>query len=77
MTYKTAWFCVGCKGELSWNQMMHNHGTCPLCGTRERFTGTVVDTFTRSYRVERIHPWWKFWKFEKTRRVFKESESSV
>jgi len=75
VTYKTAWFCSGCDGELSDRQRMYSYGRCPLCGFKDGRSVTIVKTTEKAYRLERLHPWWKFWKAEKFRRVFDETES--
>lgn len=63
--WRTAWFCVSCEQRLSWDQVMHSFGRCPMCGCKGRHAGTIVDTFERAYRVVRVEhasKWWQFWK---------------
>jgi len=54
---------------------MYSNGRCPLCGNKHANAGTIVKTTEKAYRLERLHPWWKFWKAEKFRRVFGATES--
>jgi DNA-directed RNA polymerase subunit RPC12/RpoP len=67
-TYRTAYFCVSCKEEMSFETMMHSHGRCPHCGFKHPSACTVVACFERGYYYKKINPWWKIWKkqFERT-----------
>lgn len=68
-TWKTAFFCAACDGELSQRAKMYSNGRCPLCGHKGPGARTIVANKERAYRVERIAPWWKLWT-ERTRRVY-------
>jgi len=57
--WQTAYFCVDCAEEMTWDQMMNSHGCCPYCGYKGPNADTVVDTYERSYKMVRIAPWWK------------------
>lgn len=35
--------CKRCHHQVSWQEKMHSHGTCPYCGNTSG--GTVVDTY--------------------------------
>lgn len=55
MTYNTAYFCSNCKHELTWDELVHNRGTCPHCGTSSN--GTCVDAIKAPYKlVPKKHP---------------------
>ena len=55
-------FCIACDKFLTEHQVMYSAGRCPLCGHKEPWTGTVVDTRERAVRhVYRRGPW--YWPF--------------
>jgi transcription initiation factor IIE alpha subunit len=54
--------CIECKKELSYGQVMHNHGVCPLCGKVS--DSTICDHEKKSRKVDekpRAKRWWLFW----------------
>ena len=70
--WKTAYFCVECKGEVSYYTRMHSYGRCPLCEYKGTHAGTIMDTKEVAYKRVRINPRYKFWK-PQFKRVWAES----
>ena len=58
---------------LVYNQRMYNDGCCPLCGHKEKNTGTIVATKETAYRYHIIkkRPWWKFWLSDEFTKVYR------
>ena len=63
-TFKTAFFCINCDGEVSHYTKMYSHGRCPLCGYKDPDAATIIKTTEKAYRMIR-RPWWKFWDYKK------------
>ena len=74
--WKTAWYCVSCKERLTWNERFDNDGRCPHCGFKGKYSGSIIDTFERGYRIVEIDspPWWKFWVKPTTKIEYKDEE---
>lgn len=41
------WVCTTCKEELTWDETVNSHGTCPFCGAMDEGTIVKTDEFSR------------------------------
>jgi DNA-directed RNA polymerase subunit RPC12/RpoP len=60
MSWITAWFCVNCDAEVSWETKMGSHGRCPHCGFKGDGAVSIMKTREEAREVEDV-PWWRFW----------------
>lgn len=59
--YKTAYFCVSCKEDLTYSEKMNSKGRCPKCGYKHHSAAAIVATTERGYRMVKV-PSGKWWK---------------
>jgi len=74
--FYTAWFCVNCHSELSYNNRMYSHGRCSACGYKGKNAGTIVDTYEKAYTIEKI-PSGKWWIPDKKVKKYKDINYSL
>lgn len=70
--YKSAYFCIACKEELTYNQKMDSNGRCPKCGFKSASAGTIVSVKERAYRWVKV-PSGKWWIPDKRIREFSDN----
>ncbi|MFK7921623.1 MAG: hypothetical protein AB8H47_06675 [Bacteroidia bacterium] len=58
MNFSSIEACVSCFEQLSEFEIHEFQGFCPKCG----FDSESLDCKTISVKVNRLTPWWQFWK---------------
>ena len=69
MKWKTEYKCISCDNVLTFHEKMNNFGRCPYCGFKDSFACTIVKTSERGYCMIRTGSWWKFWEWERIRKL--------